>query len=334
MNGGWHVWAIVWGAVVTPLQGSIANITGAVLDWTLPYIKTFTVLGILAMIYVAMYSAGGEDRIWNLIRTVFCIALALWIISDHTLYTNIVMSVGDVAPTKLGNAIAGANGGGPLGADSFDKLTDTALAVGAEVFKMIGWSPRGIVLGFGCLAYWGLVILASAFLFLVYLSAHVIMLLMVALGGIFVAMAPFPYTRRFFDGWVSALGSSIAVKVLAVLLIALLVRATGPIIQQLPVGKSGNVIQALEGLGGIGAIIYIFGRIAKDQLPAIATAIFGGIYHQVGAYHNLIYGTATKAASGAAGAATGGASTAAGGLSEAAQTVSPMSAIRPAGKAI
>jgi type IV secretion system protein VirB6 len=194
-------------------------------------------------------------------------------------------------PTELGNSISNATGAHSLTGGAFDDIWNRAWAAGLVVYKNLPWSIKGIALQFLVVAYWVLAILAIGVGFLIYLGAHVALGLVVAIGPLFVTCYLFPATRRFFEGWISALVSLVIVQVLSITLLSLLTRTEDMTIAQIASnGSGGNEIAQLQ-LLLCGMMLFVICALLASQLPGIAVGIAGGVHQQVSVYSQAVYGT-------------------------------------------
>ena len=156
-------------------------------------------------------------------------------------------------------------------------------------------SLKGIGLAIAVIIYWVVALAAIGVGFVVFLASHVLLALEIAIGPLFVALFAFPATRSFFNGWLSAVVSTVLAMVLIVALMSLMVQVETAEIARLAAAPSGaNVIGQLGALLGVGALLGICGILSR-QIPSVATGIAHGVYHNTNAYTAALW-TGTRGA--------------------------------------
>lgn len=127
--------------------------------------------------------------------------------------------------------------------------------------------------------------LSAAVGFAITIFAKVALAIIIALGPIFIALALFEPTRRFFHGW---LGQVFNYIVLLAVIIAITTLITD--LGAAATAASEGVVDTAFGAVLFAAYIFL-GTIFFFQAPAIATGIAGGAAAGVGAFAGTAWGT-------------------------------------------
>lgn len=157
---------------------------------------------------------------------------------------------------------------------------DHALAVILGEAKIVTHSaPTGIdgivprlVVAFGEIV----ALSALAFLFAVFVIVQTVLGIVIVIGPIMVIGYLFDYTKRFTDGWLSALITLSLLTLVIDIVVLVLVSAIDTIFSDLDIVKGGNIAQNLQvWLGGLAGIVVI--AMAVAVLPRVIEAIGGGV---------------------------------------------------------
>ena len=116
-------------------------------------------------------------------------------------------------------------------------------------------------------------------------GSKVALAILIALGPIFIALALFEPTRRFFHGWLGQAFNYI-ILIAVIIAITVLVADLGAAALAEAEAKSDVTIAAV-----IYAVYLFLGTIFFFQAPAIATGIAGGAAAGVGAFAGTAWGT-------------------------------------------
>jgi type IV secretion system protein VirB6 len=305
----WNFFATLYSSIASPLDSSVGAVIAALTSYLTPILRVLIIVYVGGMALTTAVSPS-QEPLTHLMRNLIRSALVFFIISSAANFNEYFGTLFlTTLPTEVGNAISGATGAHPLTGGAFDDIWNRAWAAGLVVYKNLPWSIKGIALQFLVVAYWVLAILAIGVGFLIYLGAHVALGLVVAIGPLFVTCYLFPATRRFFEGWISALVSLVLVQILSITLLSLLTRTESMTIAQIASnGAGGNEIAQLQ-LLLCGTMLFVVCALLASQLPGIAIGIAGGVHQQVSVYSQAIYGTAGqigRSAAVKAGGAIGG----------------------------
>jgi type IV secretory pathway VirB6-like protein len=223
----------------------------------------------------------------------------------------------------LPDTISAALGGNAQPMALLDDLCGQAFIDAAQVYQAIpAYSFKGAILSVGVILFVVCALCCVGFVFFVTATSAVIMVLVLAVGPVFMAAATIPWTRRYTSGWLSVLVGGAVTQLLGLALIRLMVGAAAALMQQFATtaqDTNSNSIFMLVGLAQIGALLWLFKK-AMERVPELAQVIGGGVYHGSNAAFTslsasstagaILLGAATGAAGGAraAAAAGGGAS--------------------------
>jgi len=200
-------------------------------------------------------------RILKLVA-VFGIGLHLW------LYNSVIVELFYVAPTDLAARLVGA--GAPV------QTIDTIWNSGAEVASTL-WNRGSLLAGdtgfyFAGVAVYLLVGFVCVYtLFLMSLS-RIALAVLLALGPIFIVLAMFEGTRRFFDAWLQELANYGLVSVITVLVDALMLDLLRSYAEQTAArGDTLATVDALNLTLAAGLVLLVL----RQVLP-IAARLAGG----------------------------------------------------------
>jgi len=127
--------------------------------------------------------------------------------------------------------------------------------------------------------------LSAAIGFSITIFAKIALAIIIALGPIFIALALFEPTRRFFHGWLGQVFNYI-ILMGVIIAITTLISDLGSIAIAAAESKADVTI------GAVLFAVYLFlGTIFFFQAPAIATGIAGGAAAGVGAFAGTAWGT-------------------------------------------
>lgn len=190
-------------------------------------------------------------------------------------------------PDAIAQALAGKTIGtaGAVFDQYFSQVDDVIRLIRAEAETYLDINPWKLVLLTLAIVIYALAGLSAAIGFAITIFAKVALAVIIALGPIFVALALFEPTRRFFHGW---LGQAFNYLVLMAVIIAIttLVADLGASALAEAETKSDVTIAAV-----IFAVYLFLGTIFFFQAPAIATGIAGGAAAGVGAFAGTAWGT-------------------------------------------
>ncbi len=289
----WNFFATLYSSIASPLDSSVSVVIAALVGYLTPVLRALMVVYVGGTALTTMMNPT-QEPLTGLLRNLIRSALVFFIISSAANFNQYFGTLFlTTLPTELGNSISGATGAHSLTGGAFDDVWNRAWAAGLVVYKNLPWSIKGIALQFLVVAYWIIAILAIGVGFLIYLGAHVALGLVVAIGPLFVTCYLFPATRRFFEGWISALVSLVLTQVLTITLLVLLTNTENATITQISAGSGSNEIAQVQ-LLLYAIVLFVMCALLASQLPGIAVGIAGGVHQQVSVYSQAVYGTASQ----------------------------------------
>jgi type IV secretion system protein VirB6 len=193
---------------------------------------------------------------------------------------------------------------------ALDTVLNTAIKSAASTYdQAVGVSPKTWPLGIAVIIFVVVGVAAVSYTFIIYMVATIINVVVVVVGPVFLALGAVPLTRRFAAGWFGVLVSGCVSQLLALAVIQLLSGGEINMLHQFSVtaaATNSNSIAMLWGLTQCGILLFLCSMIIKE-IPTIARAIAGGVYHGTQSIHAATFGAAGAAAGGAVGAARGAA---------------------------
>lgn len=300
----WHFFANTYAGIDAPVQAFVNGVIAALSNYITPILRALIVVyvAINAMIIATNPT---QEPLTTFLRQMIGAALIFFVVSSAANFNQYFGTIFlTTLPTEISNAISGATGGNTLNGGAFDDIWNRAWTAGLVVYKNLPWSLKGIALQLLVVAFWLIAIMAIGIGFMIYLGCHVILALVVALGPLFVCCALFPASRRFFDGWISAMVSLVLTQVLTITLLVLLTTTENATITQIAADNGGNEIAHIQ-LLLYAIVLFVICALLASQLPGIAVGIAGGVNQRVSIYSQAIYaGVARAGRSTAGGTAT------------------------------
>ena len=169
--------------------------------------------------------------------------------------------------------------------DYFNQADSIVLIIRAKAATYIEINPMRLVLIALAVCLYALAGLSAAIGFSITIFAKIALAIIIALGPIFIALALFEPTRRFFHGWLGQVFNYI-VLMGVIIAITTLISDLGSIAIAAAESKADVTI------GAVLFAVYLFlGTIFFFQAPAIATGIAGGAAAGVGAFAGTAWGT-------------------------------------------
>jgi type IV secretion system protein VirB6 len=232
--------ANLWNAIGLPIQNASQQIVAALMaDVGAPF-EACVGAYLLITLLIAMWTPG-EESIMHFFRQVGIAAIIFTLITTQATFQYYVSGAAIGLTNATMRAIAGVFGqGNPVTAASFDGIAVNCFALGLKVIKIMPWfSLKTIPLSIVVVLYWFATSAAIALMFAGFLIANISMSFIIAFGPIFIALAFFPYTRRFFDGWVAAVVGAMLTQIFALALLALFTLTMDNLLQPLLAALTG-----------------------------------------------------------------------------------------------
>jgi type IV secretion system protein VirB6 len=308
----WTLFSTLYNTFDATFLGAVQGVIGRLVAYVQAPLLAGIALYVGGMLMVEMFEPTGDSGM-KIIRLLMRGAIVYFAVSSAAVYNQYFGTLFlQTLPNEIGNAIAGATGGGPLNAAAFDQLWNTAWAAGEAVFKNLpAWSIKGAFLSVVVAFYWGFAIIAIGLAFLIYMGAHVMVGLLVATGPLFVCLILWPRTAKMFDAWIGSMAAGVLLQLFSIALLTILVLTAGRMVNQISAAGGGagtvasNVMTQLQVLVEAAFLFLVCAYLGKE-IAQHAGHIAGGVAHSVEPYTKLVYSavtTLTKPAVGAAGKA-------------------------------
>lgn len=290
------------------LQGYAAEASTTMIGYVGP------VAAALLTIYVLLWGVGlasGQisepftDGMKRILRMCVIVGLAL----TAGVYQEVVIDFFEQAPAELASQLQG--GGAQVSDDqALAKLLDDCIAQGlalgntvwdtaAVVSRLSLFAPTsdGMMLQLLALILYLIVILTVAFAAASIFVAHLGLTLLLAVGPLFILMALFPQTRRWFDAWLGQAVRFLLLFVIVASVSALLFPPLAQYYQSLAslTDAPEALVNALKAVGLSLAVAWVL-----LQLHSIAKALGEGAALQVAGTGGRLWGAESEATSGTA----------------------------------
>ncbi|SNS96036.1 type IV secretion system protein VirB6 [Sphingomonas laterariae] len=190
-------------------------------------------------------------------------------------------------PDAIAQALAGKTIGtaGAVFDQYFSQVDDVIRLIRTEAETYLDINPWKLVLLTLAIVIYAVAGLSAAIGFAITIFAKVALAIIIALGPIFIALALFEPTRRFFHGW---LGQAFNYIVLMAVIIAITTLVSDLGASALAEAETNSDVT----IAAVIFAVYLFlGTIFFFQAPAIATGIAGGAAAGVGAFAGTAWGT-------------------------------------------
>jgi type IV secretion system protein VirB6 len=270
------------------LNGYATAVSSAFMSYGLAALVAATTMWVLSSGYSILMGQGATDArawLWRAGRVVAVNAL----VGTTALYTGRLIPAVDGAMYDLARLmIPNAAGVAPMSASPWGLIDQVQYAIdsfAAAIQTEAG--TGGWMFHLDLLGAWLLVAIAAAFM--EFVCAYVVLIakvgeaLYLAVGPIFIALAIFDSTIRFFWSWVSCVVSAVATMLVAFFLVGLIIyfgqhAIASTINQQGVILPAVNIFAQAVGLCGV---LFLLAVIAW-QAPALGGALTGGPAMQQG----------------------------------------------------
>jgi type IV secretory pathway VirB6-like protein len=288
----WQFFQTLTTQLIAALQGATNGMVNGAVGYARPVVPAAAVAWLaFQAIAVAHQAASVRSMVHGLIR----MAVVIFLIQTVANYNQYVGTVAQTIPTQVGNALAagGANTGNVGNGTAFDTVSNAAIKAALTTYEAIpAFSLSSIPLWIAVIGFIGVAVLAVTISYAVYLASTVLLMLLLAVGPLFVALFAFPQTQKFGAGWVAAVVSTIVTQILAIALLVLFVGVEQETIGRVTTGGvAANFIDAVVALVECAALMLLISTLVK-QTPAIAQSIAGGVYQNM---NNIVGGGGSAA---------------------------------------
>ena len=283
----WEQFNSVYAQIGPPLAAAQNALTASLMEWVRPWLQGGVLLYLVGrLLWGAMkpegdpFSKAEEVLITGMVAITFATSMA-W----FGPYVRDLVMVEWIQ--GIGARIAGTTSATTLNAAMFDEAWNRAWVAGLAFYRGIPWSMAGLGLLAILLMFWFSAAAAIVLGFVVWLKATTFATFLLGIGPLFVGLFAFPWTRRWFWGFVNTLVANVVLSVLAFGLVALMltanIRILSTLLTQVQASaaasgwfqSAGNEFAQAKILLGAFIINIALGWIAL-QLPGTAASITHG----------------------------------------------------------
>ena len=235
------IFTLLWTNIAVPIDTASAQVVAALMARIGPWFKLCVGAYLLIMMLIASWSEDA-DAIQRLFRSLFLAAIVYAIAFNAGTFdyyvTQLVHGTTNAISTATTNIF---NQGGAIDANAFDIIGTRSFAIGLAVFKNLPFNPlKSVTLGICVAIYWFVSYWAIVIMFSVYLVSYVLGAFVMAFGPLFIPLYFFPFTRKYFEGWLSTVLCTLLVQVFTAALAAMFIFVIGMILTLASTGLAGN----------------------------------------------------------------------------------------------
>jgi type IV secretion system protein VirB6 len=301
--------------LLTQMTQMTNNAGNGLLTGSLGYVLPIVTAGAIAWIAAqATAVSHGAAQPATLLHGIFRIAVVVAVLQSVATYNQWVGDVAQTLPNDVTNAISGAQGGITTG-QAFDQVMNNAFKAGLVLWNSAPkYSFSGLVVSLVVVVFWGVAVICIGAAAMTYATSTVLLIFFIKIGPLFLALFAFTQTRRFGNGWVTAMVSAALTQIFAVAMLVLLIGAEQITLNQIVVSATGQdnsnyVNQIISILLGM-FLFWVVWEVMK-QASSFASAIAGGVHQRVNQAAERFTAMTTGAVKGSASLVAGGTSTAA-----------------------
>lgn len=285
------LFTLLWTNIAVPIDAAGAQLVAALMARIGPWFKVCVGAYLVIMMLIASWS-DDTDATQRLYRSAFLAAIVYAIAFNAPTFdyyvTRLVHGTTAAISTATANIFAA---GAPVDANAFDIIGTRCFAIGLAVFKNLPINPlKSVPLGFCVVVYWFVSYWAVVIMYSVYLVSYVLGTFVMAFGPLFIPLYFFPFTRRFFDGWLSCVLATLLVQVFTAALAAMFVFVIGMILTLASTGLGDGALAAANGGVVIGELMMLVATalfccifsILSGVLVYVAVRITGGAHAELG----------------------------------------------------
>lgn len=285
------LFTLLWTHIAVPIDAASAQVVAALIGRIGPWFKAAVGAYLLIMMLVASWS-DDADAIQRLFRSVFLASIVYAIAFNAGTFDYYVTQLVHGTTNAISTATANIfNEGQALDANAFDIIGTRSFAIGLAVFKTVPWfSPKAAILAMVIPVYWFISYWAIVIMFCVYLVSYVLGAFVMAFGPLFIPLYFFPFTRKYFDGWLSTVLCTLLVQVFTAALAAMFIFVIGMVLKLASTGLADNQLANVDGGVVIGEIMMLVATalfccvfaILAGVLVYVAVRITGGAHAELG----------------------------------------------------
>jgi hypothetical protein len=285
------LFTLLWTNIAVPIDAGSAQLAGALMARIGPWFRLCVGAYLLITMLIASWSDDAE-AIQRLFRSLFLASIVYAIAFNAPTFDYYVTQFVHGTTNALSTATANLfNQGGPINSNAFDIIGTRSFAIGLAVFKNLPINPlKSVPLGICIVVYWFVSYWAIVIMFSVYLVSYVLGAFVMAFGPLFIPLYFFPFTRKYFDGWLSTVLCTLLVQVFTAALASMFIFVLGMILTLAATGLAGNQLANVDGGVIIGEIMMLIAAalfccifsVISAVLVYVAVRITGGAHAELG----------------------------------------------------
>ncbi len=294
------VFTAIFNALDGPLQGGAAGMITAVAAQAHIWVVAGLTLWLALWCISVMYPAGsGQGMFFSGLFREFLVGAV--VVTTIDIYANYAMPLLLNMEGELANLFV-VQAGPQIGAGvagSFDMVWENTRNLANVIEQRIPDSLRPSIL-----IYWilipilkGIGFLALMWAFVIFLCVHVIAIVLVIAGPLFVGLAAFPATRRWMFGWLSALLGAVAGIGFLSLIIGLMFAVINQESKILGTMSENTILaDQVDGFAAVIGVLLLLGW-TMGHMPRLAASIFGAasVTGALATVESTVTGVASKA---------------------------------------
>lgn len=283
MNFG--LFEFIWQHVVVQIQNATAGLIGALQGYVGPQFTASVTAYLVVRLLIACYSS--ESDAWQVFfRNLYLAGILYTLATTAGAFQFYVTGLMNGLVNGITTAIGGVFGApGTITAQSFDHIAVKVFAFGASFFKDVGYMPSKAWLVAALVPFYWLFSLGGiAVIYVVYLAGAVVTNFFESFGSLFIALYFFPFTRKYFDGWLSVVVGGMLTQIFTIGWVVIFITSLGNMMTTIQAQNSGNVVNDIATSALLLILSWAFINIfaAMTGLSAYAAVrISGGIYMQI-----------------------------------------------------
>jgi hypothetical protein len=284
--GAMNIFTAIFTAIDTPLM---AAVNGIVVN-TAQQAHVWLIAG--GTLYLAIWAASmafapgsaGSFFFGAMVKELINVAIAIAVIDVYALYV-VPFALTDF-PGELSHLFI-ASGQPQVGvgvAGSFDTVWSTVRSLGFVIQGRLpdSWVPSVIMLMAAMVIFKAVGFVMVLWAFGVYMSVHLLAVVVVAIGPIMIALAAVPTTRRYAWGWLGVVLWSIASIAMVSLVLGIAIAVITQECQVLgALDQNVSIYDQVDGFLGVCGCLFLLACVVTAQ-PWVAHSIFGGAASAMG----------------------------------------------------
>jgi TrbL/VirB6 plasmid conjugal transfer protein len=210
-------YSMLWQMLAVPINGAVQGLIAALMGYIGPTFQVAVPAYLIVMLLIAAWGSD-ETAFPRFFRQLWLAVIIYALATNAEAFGYYVSGLITGIEGSISNAIAGnLINGSTMAATAFDTFQIKMYSIGGSILEKVSfYSPKTWVNLLVVFAYWFVGTLSIGLMFLEYLASYCIQQLLIAFGPLFVACYFFPFTRRFFDGWLSIVVAAILTQIFVV----------------------------------------------------------------------------------------------------------------------